>query len=129
MQLILRAAWVLPVGGLLPALEDVAQPQPLDLRYSRYLIDRRLLLEPTYRLHVQQAADDYRETWSDPLPQYRTSDPDLGGFISHTVGVQATFLDQPWFGARGDWDISAYASTRSNGLDAFWFIIGHRMEF
>ena len=94
-----------------------------DLRYGRYLFDRSLLLEPTYRLHVQQAADDYRETWSDPLPEFRTSDPDLGDFTSHTIGVQATFLDAPWFGERGDWDIALYGSDRDNGLRAFWIIL------
>lgn len=100
-----------------------------DLRFSRYFFDRHLLLEPTYRLHVQQGAKYHRETWQDPLPQYRTSDPDLGDFIGHMVGVKAGFLGGSLFGLKSDWDVSLYGYDRDNGLTAFWIIIGHHLEF
>lgn len=101
----------------------------VDLRYSSYFLDRQLLLEPTYRLHVQQGAKYYRETWQDPLPQYRTSDPDLGDFTGHMVGVKAGFLGGSLFGLKSDWDVSLYGYHRDNGLNAFWIIIGEHLKF
>jgi hypothetical protein len=101
----------------------------LDLRYSRYFNDRHLLLEPTYRLHVQSEADYYRENWDNPLPGYRTSDPDLGNFTAHMLGMKVGFLDRSLFGWVGDWDVSVYGYQRDNGLNAFWLILGHRMDF
>ena len=101
----------------------------LDLRYSQYLFNRSLLLEPTYRLNVQQATKYYRESFTDPLPTYRTSDPDLGDFIGHTIGIKAGLLDTRLFGKKADWDVSLYAYDRDNGLTAFWVILGYKMEF
>ncbi|MBA3698860.1 MAG: DUF3570 domain-containing protein [Planctomycetes bacterium] len=101
----------------------------LDVRYSHYLLGRRLLLEPTYRLHVQQAAKYYRESFIEPLSEYRTSDPDLGDFIGHMVGLKAGFLGGSLFGYKADWDVSLFAYDRDNGLSAFWVIIGQRVEF
>lgn len=101
----------------------------LDIRYSHYVLNRSLLLEPTYRLHVQEAAKYYQESFTDPLPEYRTSDPDLGDFIGHMVGIKAGLLDTRMFGNKADWDVSLFAYDRDNGLTAFWVILGYKMEF
>jgi Protein of unknown function (DUF3570) len=101
----------------------------LDLRYSRYFNDRRLLVEPTYRYHLQDEAKYYRKTWSNALPEYRTSDPDLADFTAHMLGMKVGFLNNSLFGWSGDWDVSFYAYDRDNGLTAYWIILGHKMEF
>lgn len=101
----------------------------LDLRYSQYLFSRRLLLEPTYRLHLQEGSKYYRESWDDPVPEYRTSDPDLGDFTGHMLGLKTGFLGGTLFGKRADWDVSVYGYDRDNGLTAFWIILGLRTEF
>lgn len=101
----------------------------LDVRYSQYLFDHTLLLEPTYRLHLQEGAKYYRETWNDPLPEYRTSDPDLGDFTGHMIGLKTGFLNNRLFGLKADWDVSLFAYDRDNGLTAFWIILGYRTEF
>lgn len=101
----------------------------IDLRYSRYFLDRRLLLEPTYRLHLQQAAKYYEESFDDPLPDNRTSDPDLGDFTGHMAGVRAGWLGGHLFGHPSDWDLSLFGYDRDNGLTAFWVIIGNRTDF
>jgi len=101
----------------------------IDLRYNRYFLDRRLLLEPTYRLHLQQAAKYYEEEFNDPLPEYRTSDPDLGDFTGHMVGLKTSWLGGSLFGNRADWDVSVYGYDRDNGLTAFWILLGTRVDF
>ena len=79
----------------------------LDLRYGLSLDGGRLLLEPRYRLHVQGEADYYQEEWSGDLPEYRTSDPDLGDFNGHLLGLKAHFIDRRLFGLDADWDVAA----------------------
>lgn len=101
----------------------------LDMRYGLALDGGRLLLEPRYRLHVQDEADYYQEEWSGTLPEYRTSDPDLGDFTGHMFGLKATFIDRRLFGLDADWDLSANYYTRDNGLDMIWLAFGMSLEY
>lgn len=98
-----------------------------ELRYFYHIQEGRILFEPTYRLHLQSEADYYQPSFS-TLPEYRTSDPDLGDFTGHLIGLKTTFFDRRVFGWRGDIDVTAEYYTRDNGLDMFWLIFGYHMD-
>jgi hypothetical protein len=99
----------------------------LDLRYFKYASDD-LLFEPTYRLHAQSEADYYKPSFT-AAETYQTSDPDLGDFLGHMVGLKTTFIDRELLWLEGDWDVGGYFYTRDNGLDMFWLTFGYRTTF
>ena len=99
----------------------------LDLRYFKY-VNTRLLLEPTYRLHTQSEADYYKPSFTVAEP-FQTSDPDLGDFLGHMVGLKANLLDREILWLKGDFDVGAYFYTRDNGLDMFWLTFGYHTTF
>lgn len=95
----------------------------LETRYLRYVRDRTVILEPHYRLHVQSEADAYRPRFS-AAQRYQTSDPDLGDFTGHTVGLKTTLLSRHFLTERDDWDLDLAYSTRNDGLTMWWVMLG-----
>ena len=99
----------------------------LDLRYFKYA-SQTLLFEPTYRLHTQNEADYYKPSFT-AAEKYQTSDPDLGDFLGHMVGLKTTFIDREFIWLEGDWDVGGYFYTRDNGLDMIWLTFGYHTKF
>lgn len=98
-----------------------------DLRYFLSLLDRKILLETNYRFHLQTAVDAYRKDFPTQLKNM-TSDPDLGEFMAHMVGLKASFTDLDLLGLHSTWDISGNYYHRDNGLQMFWFQLGYRFQ-
>jgi hypothetical protein len=97
-------------------------------RYIYEVVDDRLAMRLRYRYYVQTAADDFDESFlaSDPTPEFRTQDSELGDLDSHTVGVR---FDA--FNTRGapTWYVDFNYALRSDGLDHFYVGLGYRFGF
>lgn len=93
-------------------------------RLYQTLIPDRLELRLRYRYHTQSAADDFVESLlpDDAVPEFRTSDSDLGEFDAHSFGAQFVLY------RAGHWefDIGADQVLREDGLDATLASIGYR---
>ncbi len=79
-----------------------------------------------YRYYTQTAADDFVVRLPDePLPEFRTSDSDLGEYDAHSFGVKLT-----WF-KTGSWefDVGVEHILREDGLDSTLASIGYKLYF
>ncbi|HTF89311.1 MAG TPA: DUF3570 domain-containing protein [Planctomycetota bacterium] len=93
----------------------------LEPRLYQILLHDRLMMRLRYRYYTQSAADDYVESLPNaPLPEFRTSDSELGEYDAHSVGLK--FL---WF-RKGEWefDIGGDYMLREDGLDTMLASIG-----
>lgn len=96
----------------------------LEPRLYQMLSDR-LMLRLRYRYYTQTEADDFVESLPDgPLPEFRTSDSDLGAYDAHSVGLKLSWFQ--W----GSWELDAGVDQvfRSDGLDALLASIGFKLH-
>jgi hypothetical protein len=101
----------------------------LEPRLYHQLVDDRLGLRLRYRYYTQTPADYWAEHFAgtDPAdaPTFRTQDPELGEFDSHTVGAQLSFKND---GAWG-FDVSMDVIMRSDDLDHVLLTFGWNRRF
>lgn len=95
----------------------------LALHWFRYLDAGHWLIEPQYRFYAQDASsfsgDDFPAD-----ARYRTADPDLDAFHSHTVSLAATRF-APWpLGSGSAFTATLAGCWRSDGLHQGWLILG-----
>ena len=97
----------------------------LEPRLYQSLIHDRLMLRLRYRYYTQTAADDFVESLPDgiPLPEFRTSDSDLGEYDAHSVGLKLI-----WY-RRGDYefDVGVDQVVRGDGLNSTVASIGYKV--
>ncbi|MFT7582026.1 MAG: hypothetical protein ACI9MR_003707 [Myxococcota bacterium] len=93
-----------------------------DLRYFLHASPEHLF-ELTYRFHRQGGADFYKPHFT-TAQTLQTSDPDLGDFNGHMVGVHYRLLDLEKPGPADEFDIGLYGYLRDNGLTMVWLSLG-----
>lgn len=95
----------------------------LAVHWFRYLDGGRWLIEPQYRFYVQDASSFSGDEFSADA-RYRTSDPDLAAFRSHTLSLAATRF-APWpLGPGSSFTATLAGCHRSDGLHQGWLILG-----
>lgn len=96
----------------------------IEPRLYHVLVHDRLLLRLRYRYYAQTGADDYYVSLpgGEPVPEFHTSDSDLGEFDSQSFGIKLV-----WF-RRSSWefDIGADHVVRDDGLDSSFASIGFK---
>ena len=101
----------------------------VETRYFQYVADRRFLLEPNYRFYTQTAAFFYQESFT-TIPEFRTSDPDIGDFTGHIFGIKVTW-NRPQFLPK--WSRGIYLGYnyyyRTDDLKIFWITTGYTATF
>ncbi len=101
----------------------------LELNVSQYLAKRHLLIAPSYRFYVQDAANFYQMNFT-TQDIFRTSDPDLGNFIGHIAGLKISVLDIPVFTKwANDISLGFNYYFRDDGLDIYWIEAGYAWHF
>ena len=100
----------------------------LELKYSQYIKNRSILLEPRIRLYDQKSVDFFGQSF-DEFKTYMTSDPDLGEFRGRSIGLKSSFYNVTQFGDKKDISVSADFYRRSDGVDFFWTTIGYIKRF
>lgn len=95
----------------------------LAAHWFRYLDAGRWLVEPQYRFCIQDASSFSGDAF--PVDaRYRTSDPDLDDFHSHTVSLAVTRF-APWpLGSGSAFTATLASCHRSDGLHMGWLILG-----
>ncbi len=96
--------------------------------FEHYVNERSLLLAYSYRYYQQHEADAY-QPFFDVAEPYQTSDPDLGDFEAHTMGIKIRFMDVAIFGQDGEWDLGVHYRTQDNGLNMMWLMSGMSFSF
>lgn len=113
-------------GGRIYGDDWGIQSFTLEPRLYQSLIADRLALRLRYRYYNQTEADDYVESLPGgaPLPEFRTSDSDLGDYDAHSFGAQLVLYRQ------GAWelDVGVDQVLREDGLDATLATIGYRLD-
>lgn len=95
----------------------------LAVHWFRYLDAGRWLVEPQYRFCIQDATSFSGDAFSADA-RYRTSDPDLDDFRSHTVSLAMTRF-APWpLGSGSAFTATLAGCYRSDGLHMGWLILG-----
>lgn len=98
----------------------------LEPRLYQVLVRDSLMLRLRYRYYTQTAADDYVESLpgAAPIPQFRTSDSELGDYDAHGFGIKLI-----WF-EKGSWEADLGADTilREDGLDTVLASIGFKIS-
>lgn len=115
------------VGGQYYHDDWGADAGTVDLRYDLLVHDQRILLEPSYRFHIQTAIDAYKPSF-EVAQQYQTSDPDMGDFMGHMVALRASFIHMDFLGLGGTWDMGASYYYKDNGLHMAWFDLGYHFD-
>ena len=96
---------------------------------ARYFLNLpNIQLEPSYRYYDQNAAEFYALEF-ESAQTYQTSDPELGDFDGHSLGLLLGFYADSWLTdnkARYTVGINYYQ--RSDNIDFYWLTVGWRFR-
>lgn len=98
----------------------------LEPRLYQTLVRGSWLVRLRYRFYTQTEADDYVESLpgAAPVPEFRTSDTELGAYDAHSFGIKLL-----WF-RQGAWefDLGLDQVLSSDGLDSTLATIGYKLH-
>lgn len=101
----------------------------IEARFYQYLFSKHFLMEPSAYFYTQKGAYFFRREFSD-LPQFRTSDTDLGPFTGVILGLKLSAIKlnfmPDWFDSIS---IGGNYWLRDDGFRIFWFDLGLSSRF
>ena len=101
----------------------------LNLTLFWEMVPGTVILEPHYRFHWQSEVDYFVSPQVSLIPEFRTQDPDLDQFSSHTLGLKTIFPDVPLMEKNTEIEIGFDYTIRSNNLDSFSVTFGFQWNF